>query len=43
MRLSARTGEQIFLSGDSSVHSEWRVAGGDDGKEDAAEALSLFL
>ena len=34
--LSARPGEQVFLSGSSIVHLEWSLAGGDGGEKDAA-------
>ena len=41
MRLSARSGEQVFLSSHSAVHGQWIVAGGDDGKENATAIVIL--
>jgi hypothetical protein len=39
VRVSAHTGEQVFLAGGLIVHLEWRVAGGNDGKKDTAASL----
>jgi hypothetical protein len=36
VRLSTRARQQVFLSGDSAIYSEWLVAGGNDGEENAA-------
>lgn len=40
MRVSAYAREQVFLSGNSALRSEWSVAGGDDGEKDSTATMT---
>ena len=39
VRISARIGQQVFLSGGFAFHGKWSVAAGDDGQKDATAAV----